>query len=211
MSESSFPLYWPTHVPRTKIRGRAAFSTKYTPVGGSYARSRYKTLAEAMNALERELDRLIGSSASTVLSTNLSLRLDGAPRSGQAQPLDPGAALYFTRNKQRICMPCDRWDRVEDNVYAIAKHIEAMRGMDRWGVGTTEQAFAGYKALSPGENWWDVLGCHCDADEGAIRMAYRARLHAAHPDTGGSHEAMTRLNQARDQALETVTARQRPS
>lgn len=194
MSETAHPLYWPMHVPRTKYRGRAQFSSKRS---GKYE---YKTMAEATDALQREMDLLRGSGG-VLLSTNVVLTLAGLPRSGQGQPSDPGAALYFTRNKQRICMPCDKWDRVEDNVYAIAKHIEAMRGMERWGVGTTEQAFAGYKALSAGEDWWEVLECRRDAGREVIEAQFKARAKSAHPDAGGSSEAMARLNVARDQAI----------
>src|SRR5262249_31741204 len=74
-------------------------------------------------------------------------RTDSAPYSGARKSYDVGAAVYFSLNKKPYCLPCDRWNRLPDNLAAIAAHLEAMRGMDRWGVGSIEQAFAGYKAL----------------------------------------------------------------
>jgi hypothetical protein len=197
----AYPLSWPSYVPRTKHRTRAAFWSKTRPNSVGYRGTQYKTMTDALGSLQREMDNLLGASH-MVLSTNVALRLDGLPRADQPKQMDPGAALYFNRNKQRLCMPCDKWDRVEDNIYAIAKHIEAMRGMERWGVGTTEQAFAGYKALSEGEKWWVVLKCDRDADTTEISKAFQLEAKYAHPDMpGGSHDAMSRLNAARDQAI----------
>jgi hypothetical protein len=162
-------------------------------------------MTDALGSLQREMDSLHGASH-MVLSTNVALRLDGLPRADQPKQSDPGAALYFHRNGTPICMPCDKWDRVEDNIYAIAMHIGAMRGMERWGVGTTEQAFAGYKALTPGEAWYDVLECRPDATREIVEAQYRTRLRTAHPDVGGSNQAMARLNVARDEAIAAIGA-----
>jgi len=79
--------------------------------------------------------------------------------------------------------------------------IEALRGIDRWGVGTIEQAFTGYQALPAPEQWWQVLGVSATATREQIDAAYRVKAKAAHPDHGGSNAAMARLNSARDQAL----------
>jgi hypothetical protein len=199
MTEQAYPLTWPSYVPRTKFRTRASFKSQRSSQANSYRQTQYKTMTDALSSLQREMDNLLGASH-MVLSTNVVLRLDGLPRADQPKQSDPGAALYFNRDDQRLCLPCDRWDRVEDNIYAIAMHIGAMRGMERWGVGTVEQAFAGYKALSAGEDWWDVLECRRDASREVVEAQYKARIRAAHPDTGGSNQAMARLNVARDQA-----------
>lgn len=157
-------------------------------------------MEDALSSLQHQLD-LLGVSG-VVLSTNLELRLDGKLRSSRGLNLpDPGAALYFNRDGKPLCMPCDRWDRVEDNVYAIAKHIEAMRGMERWGVGTTEQAFAGYKALPEGEKWWDVLDlAPGQRNAEMVRSKYRGLAMQVH-QSGAGDAAMVRLNIARDEAL----------
>ena len=50
--------------------------------------------------------------------------------------------------------------------------------------------------MSPENNHYDVLCVSRDADLSAIRAAWKARAKVAHPDKGGNHEEMLRLNQA---------------
>lgn len=151
-----------------------------------------------------ELSRMRASSI--VISTNVKLRRDGFPLSNQGQPDDPGAAVYFRLKNKPAVLACDSWRKVEHNLWAIAKHIEALRGQERWGVGSIEQAFAGYLRLpAPGESgapvWYAVLGCSADATFVEARIAYIETAKAAHPDApGGSHAAMLQLNAAWDQA-----------
>jgi hypothetical protein len=144
-----YPLSWPTGWDRTPRhqRKRSVFRSH----------GRELTVAEAIGRLSDELDRL--RAHNTVLSTNLDTRLDGLPRSGQPEPSDPGAAVYFTLKEQPRCLACDTWLRVAENIAAIAQHIDALRRIDRYGVGTMDQAFAGYAALPPSaEDWTDRAG-----------------------------------------------------
>jgi curved DNA-binding protein CbpA len=46
-----------------------------------------------------------------------------------------------------------------------------------------------------------VLKCARDASVEEIERAWRIAAKTAHPDAGGSHEAMARLNAAREAAL----------
>lgn len=193
MTVAAYPLHWPTGWPRAKRRERARFSTQ------ARGRATYLSVADARERLSAELERL--RAQHMTLSTNLELRLDGQPRSGQTDPADPGAALYFQLGGKDIALACDKWDRVADNIAALAKHIEAMRGMDRWGVGSISQAFAGYEALPAPEQWWQVLGVSPTASRSEIQFAFRDRAKNAHPDAGGSDHAMARLNAARDEGL----------
>jgi hypothetical protein len=41
-----------------------------------------------------------------------------------------------------MCLACDRWDKVQDNIYAIAMTIEPLRGIERWGSGSMVEQFA---------------------------------------------------------------------
>ena len=156
-------------------------------------------MEDAVNALQTELDRM--GVTKQVLSTNVPRRLDGRPYSNQSQPNDPGAAVYFEFKAKPIVLACDKWLRVEDNVYAIAKHIEAMRGQHRWGVGNLAQAFRGYSALpAPGESdastWWQVLGVTINATEDQVKQAYRILVQKHHPDRGGDPELFLRVQRA---------------
>ena len=65
-------------------------------------------------------------------------------------------------------LACDRFDRIEDNIAAIAAHIETLRGQERWGVADMKQAFAGHVALPAPEQWWQVLGVAPNATPGEI-------------------------------------------
>jgi DnaJ-class molecular chaperone len=48
---------------------------------------------------------------------------------------------------------------------------------------------------------WEVLGLRPGANRAAINTAYREKAKRAHPDAGGSHDQMARLNAARDELL----------
>jgi hypothetical protein len=71
-------------------------------------------------------------------------RVRGAGRPYVGQRIsDSGAAVYFTRKGRDQCIACDKWDSVRDNLHAIGKTIEALRGIDRWGTGEmVDAAFA---------------------------------------------------------------------
>lgn len=186
--DTSYPLHWPEGWPRRgPVKGwrRAPFGTG-------------KTLAQARDTLFKEL-RLLGVfTDSVVISSNVLLRSDGLPRSGQPQPVDRGVAVYFKLNKQDRVLACDTWDKVEANLFAIARHIEALRLQERLGVGTVEQAFRGYAPLPEGRPWWKVLGLSSEnATLEQIEDAYRRGAMTLHPDKGGSVEGMAELNLAR--------------
>lgn len=211
----AFPLQWPTWLPRTPATHRqpAKFVTakEMWRDQGNGAGYRYRdrspvSVAAARERLQREIDRL--GATHVTLSTNVELRLDGQPRSDRREPDDPGAALYFMLRGKPICLPCDRWTRVADNITAIAKHIEALRGQDRWGVGTVEQAFAGYAALPPAGHidWRAVLQLHRaeQVSRADVEQAFKRLAFDRHPDRGGSDSMMADLNLARDQALREV-------
>lgn len=170
---------------------------KLKDTGKSWKERAKITMAQARTMLQAELDRL--GARDIVLSTNVELNLNGDPRGDRARPADVGVACYFKLKGRDTVLACDKWLRVEDNIVAIAKHIDALRGQERWGVGTIEQAFTGYQALPAPEQWWQVLGLAESASLADIDAAYRAKARAAHPDSGGSDAAMARLNAARDQ------------
>lgn len=191
-----FPLAWPTGWPRTVShkRQRSNFRTKGAQL----------SVYAAIQRLSGEVDRL--GARNVILSTNMETRLDGLPRAGQSEPRDPGVAVYFSLKKAPRCLACDRWTRTADNVAAIAQHIDALRRIDRYGVGTLDQVFAGYAALPPKADPWEVLGVPRTATRDAINDAHRCLAILNHPDKGGSDEQMARINGARDEALRVMEA-----
>jgi hypothetical protein len=201
---TAFPLAWPAGKARTPAhkRERGRFSKQTTRYFGesSYKAKGELTVAAARDRLQGELERL--GAKLPVLSTNLELRLDGLPRSGQRKVEDPGVALYFQLRGKPIALACDKYDTVEANIAAIAAHIDAMRTTERHGVGSLEQMFAGFQALPPGTataeqrglDWRALLGHPTTLEQ--AEATYRRLMKEHHPDTGGRDEVAAALNQA---------------
>lgn len=176
----AYPLHWPANKPRTQTSRREA--------------SRFETtFARARDSVLNEVKLLRGSRV--VISTNVSLRRDGLPLAGQRQPDDPGVAVYFLdRAGTQKCIACDRWKKVEDNLWSIAKAIDALRGIQRWGTGDmVDAAFSGFAALpapKPSPNWSVVFGMPAHSTTEAVKARYRELAMRHHPDRGGSREEM---------------------
>ncbi|MQY48236.1 J domain-containing protein [Rhizobiales bacterium RZME27] len=191
----AFPLSWPHGWPRTKQPTRSRFDVPFT---------------SARDGLMEQI-RLLGGRL-PILSSDLELRRDGLPYANQREPADKGVAVYFEWKGQQRVFACDRWDRIKDNIRALEKTIEAIRGIERWGASDMlERAFTGFTALpSPGakKTWREVLGFPAGAnpDREGIDIEFRRKAKAAHPDAGGSTEAMAELNAARAEALKEIKA-----
>jgi hypothetical protein len=147
--------------------------------------------------------RRLGASG-VVITTNVPTRQDGLPYSSAREPDDPGVAVYFRLSGAVHCLACDRWDRVADNLAAVAHHVAAMRGQSRWGVGSVEQAFAGYRALPAAaakRPWWELLGfSQLPARLEIARDAWREWIFKAHPDRGGTANQAAEINAAMAEA-----------
>ncbi|RSY83134.1 J domain-containing protein [Sphingomonas koreensis] len=201
---TAHPLAWPAGWPRAQFRTHAPFH-KRKDKGNGWTENVPVSMAVARLQLGAELDRL--GARSIVLSTNVELNLNGEPRGDRARPSDVGVACYFKLNGRDTVLACDKWLRVEDNIVAISKHIEALRGQERWGVGSVEQAFTGYQALPAPEQWWQVLAISPNANVDDINAAWRKLSASAHPDKpGGSDAAQARINAARDTAISSLTS-----
>jgi DnaJ-domain-containing protein 1 len=82
---------------------------------------------------------------------------------------------------------------------AIAAHIDATRSVERYGVASIEEMFAGFLALpAPGKaaHWRQVLGVENGANLSEVEKRYRELARRRHPDQGGSDTPMAELNQA---------------
>ncbi|KEZ78359.1 heat shock protein DnaJ domain-containing protein [Salinisphaera hydrothermalis C41B8] len=158
-------------------------------------------MATARDELLGEIKRLGGRLP--IISTNIPLRRDGIPYASGKAPDDAGVAVYFTYKDAQHCFACDKWTAVNDNVQAIRKTIEALRGISRWGTGDMmERAFTGFAALpdpesAGGEHWSTVLGVPSDASDDEVRAAYRRARSAAHTDRDtGDNAAFHRVQTA---------------
>ena len=196
-TQQSYPLSWPASWPRYKYNR-------------SSSRFGKKSMEAAAREIYRQLKLLGCGDWNVIISTNVELRRDGIPYSNAKRPADPGAAVYFQINRKPQVLACDRWVSVEENLWSIAMHIDAIRAQARWGVGSVEQAFAGYTALPPAGStpaapWHQVLGVTPDVSLEFAKQAYIAEAKKSHPDNGGSTDAMQRLNAAWDQARKVLT------
>lgn len=184
----AFPLYWPEGWPRTKYRGGSRFNQGF---------------GQAREFLFAEIRRMGGTNV--VLSTNVPLRNDGLPRANMPNPADPGAAVYFKHKKHDLVFACDKYQKCTDNVYAIAKTIEAMRGIERWGASELlERAFTGFKALPEkgSQAWREILGIPREqfVTRQVIEDRFRELVKERHPDAGGNDEDFRQLLSAREAA-----------
>lgn len=198
IKQNAFPLSWPNGWPRCKSPKASRFGRWNAPI----------TVAKAIDAIWNEL-RILRADR-IVISTNIPLKRDGFPYSDRREPADRGAAVYFRFKGKDTAFACDKWNTVADNLWAIAKTIEATRGIERWGSGNLEQAFAGYIALveRTEADCWETLKISPDATEQQILDAYRREARAAHPDNGGSTEAFVAITRAKDIAIGTLRGRQ---
>lgn len=186
----AFPLSWPVNRPRTAVPESSRFRV---------------TLSAAISSVREEVARLGGEEL--IISSNLPLRRDGMPAANRTAAGDQGVAVYFTYRKKPMCFACDRWTTVEENMRAIAKTIDAIRGIERWGSGQmVEQAFTGFLALPAPEQPWQVLGLSTSQPtREQIDSAYQKLARQFHPDRpGGNSAEMARINAARDELYRTL-------
>lgn len=191
-SPQNYPLTWPSHRPRTKPADRRR--------GDFVANSKAITLSAAVDKLDDQIERLGGHSA--LLSSNIELKMDGRPRADRAPPADPGVCIYFVLKAKPMAMACDTFTTVQQNVAAIANHIDAVRRQARYGVASAEESLQAFEALPAPPTWWARLGVSQTASKAEITAAYRRLAPAAHPDQpGGSQDEMAALNAARDEGM----------
>lgn len=188
-----YPLAWPDGWPRSPRQ--------------IYSRFGETTVAKQTRLLEQEVERAGG--LDLIISTNIALRLDGLPRSGQRQPDDPGVAIYFVLEGANVAFACDTYVSVQENVRALVKYIENLRALDRHGVGVRNQAFRGFQALPPvggtSRSWHQILEISPDASLVQAKASYRRLAKVCHPDQGGSQEAFVELKGAWEKAQEVLS------
>jgi len=206
-------LEWPDAWPRTpeRLRKRGRFKDP--------------TIAWAYDDVLRELNLLNATRRRVSVDCPPRRDGQGIIASGPA-PRDPGVALYFMLRGKPHVMACDTYKSCADNLRALSLTIASLRAIERHGAsGILDRAMAGFTALPPGAGagadpdkparpWWEVLnipqidGVRFEEIGGDTRhpmrtpllaMAeslYRSKVPFAHPDRGGSTEAMVELGRA---------------
>lgn len=211
------PLQWPTGWPRAAMRHRAKFGKSGCGWSGGdngtqavYRGMQPISIDEGTRRVLNELRTFGVQDGDAIISTNLVLRLDGLPRSGQGAPSDPGVAVYWRRpGEQMKVMAIDIYDRVADNLGAVAATLNAMRAIERHGgAQILERAFTGFTALPAPEAFdpWAILEIAPRSGQDDIERAFRVLAKRHHPDNGGAADAFAKINLARRKALEQIGA-----
>jgi hypothetical protein len=187
-----FPLEWPRGWTRTEHRTSSRFKA---------------ATSKALPLLTGEVGRMGGSGL--VITTNLPLKADGTFRLDR-DPVDPGAAVYFRRGGKDVVFACDQFDELRENVYAIAKTIEAMRAIERYGAAElVDRAFSGFLGLpavaSEGEDCWSILGLAPMSTMAAVKAVHHSLTRKLHAE-GAASEEFARINVARDEAFRALAA-----
>lgn len=189
MSYSAFPLHWPPGFPRVSVRYKSKFGEK--------------NFGFARDNLIHEIDLLGGRKI--VLSTNVPLRADGLPYADNRRIADPGVAVYFDYREKPRVFACDKWSSTAENMWALAKTIDAIRGIARWGASDMlERAFTGFTALPASTSVrtpWQILEVPRTATLEQLKNARIKLAQIHHPDHGGSAERMAEINRAYDAAI----------
>lgn len=189
----AYPLQWPAGYPRI---GKPTDRYKFFPSG----------LTTELYGLREELRRM--KATGVVVSSNIPVAADGNPYARYAKPVDCGIAVYFSVDNKAMAICCDKWNSVEANLRALTMSVEAMRGLDRWGVSQIlDRAFMGFKALpekAAGFPWWEVLGVSrvCTAME--VEEAYKKKSKIHHPNAGGEAHKWQELRNAYEEALKQL-------
>jgi hypothetical protein len=190
----AYPLCWPQGQQRAARQVLSNFDTGFV---------------KCRELLFAELRRM--GASGVIVSTNIPLMRDGQPRANYA-PNDTGVAVYFKRKNKDFVFACDKYRVLKDNMLAIAKTIEALRGIERWGAGEMmERAFTGFLRLPDKaiEVWRAVLEF---APEQAVSLdlveaRFKSLIRTYHEHgTAPDREKYERVVEARNQARKELAA-----
>jgi hypothetical protein len=180
----------------------------------NFLKSPFKTRWTAtLELLAREIKKLGGTHVEIAVDLprgEYDLRADGQLRA-DARPRRAVIVSFRTPDGSRLQFPCDTYGWWQDNVYAIAKTLENLRAIDRWGA-TQSRQYEGFKALASGtaptmssQAAAEIIGTagrllaeNVLADAGYAKTAVRNALFHTHPDRNdGQRGEYDRVDAAR--------------
>lgn len=194
------PLQW---------RGPATEGRRYSPFQASYPAT--------LELLFREADKL--GAGDLVIEADIAdrdIRTDGLPRANARFGTHPGVVISLDSRHGPLRYQSDAYADWQANLRAIALSLEALRAVDRYGVSSTGEQYAGWKALpaasGSGFATADETVTWMRAEYGRLEdpaaagmlsapALYRRLAKRLHPDTAGDREAWDKLDAAR-QVLE---------
>ncbi|OZC80591.1 molecular chaperone DnaJ [Rhodococcus sp. 06-418-5] len=180
------------------------------------------TWSSTLSLLDRELSKLGkgARNAPAVLQIAMreqDFRQDGMPRAN-ARPEHPGVILAITDSlKGPLSFPCDKYDRWQDNLRAIALSLEDLRAIDRHGVTQNAEQYVGWKAIdsAPSATRLSVEAAeavlrqiagdnHSGIELGTLAQVYRRARRNAHPDRHGGDRLFWNKVEAAAEVLNSV-------
>jgi hypothetical protein len=166
-----YPLQWNNMLPRSEKQERSRF-------GG-------RSVYAAGERLKNELG-LLGAK-NILITSNLKTKVDGGFYANQMRIEDAGICVYLELNGEKKCFACDKWDLPQDNIWALALNVSAIRGMERWGGSNfMKGVFTGFAQLpAPDKNNGINYFYNCETKE-QVREKYIELAKKMHPDCGGN-------------------------
>ncbi len=228
---------WPGELTeeRQNHRFRTSKSVTWTRFDGTTA---YGTRSDSgvdwrktMQLLERELEHLEATDILLQMAVeSRDIRNDGWIRAN-ARPEHPGVILTFESKHGSLSYAVDTFDDWQANVRGIAKALEALRMVDRYGVTKSGEQYRGWGKLPPAggstaaemsprvaaEILVDVAGYENEDEEDvekvltdaeSLQWFFRMAAKHAHPDVGGDTQKFQTVNEAK-RVLDAHHARSR--
>lgn len=125
------PLSWPDSIPVTPLmqqRNDNGFSADMT-------------LTDAINFLKSEIESAgIGQAV-----LYIDVEQPQVERLRKKVGSRTGACLHIKYREKSYIITCDRWQRLEHNIYAMHLVIRQWCNMERWGVGSFSTLMAGFE------------------------------------------------------------------
>lgn len=162
------------------------------------SRGRRTAWAKTVQLLRRELEMLDAVHPILMIAMRpQDFRVDGLPR-GDRKASSPGVILTFEAPALgAVRMVGDKYNRWQDNIRAIAKSLEALRSVDRFGVTKTGEQYRGWLALPMGSGASGSRGVALVAEHGSVKAA----LKVTHPDHGGDEADYRSVVAAREMGM----------
>ncbi len=194
------------HIKASPLTWPAGWDRHITKIDSRFGKWQDRvTIAKATRYVLKQLNMMGVPDYNVIISSGLKLRQDGLPYSNQNAPEDVGISVWWMEGKVQQVIALDKYNSIADNLYAIGKTLDAVRGIERWGGGEIlNRAFTGFIALPDKlNNWRDVLGgSPKNLDE--ARSLYKIKRSESHPDKGGTAELFNAFENAWNLAKEEL-------
>lgn len=117
--KTEYPLKWPDNIPPRLKQIRSGFRNRMSIL---------QAIAELESALKK-----YGASGAT-LYTNMKFDSVGEPLPLKGKPVGAGVSLTFISNNNQVVMACDKYDRIADNIRAMAETIFSYYKIKNYGT-----------------------------------------------------------------------------